>query len=87
MFIPDLNNARVNKEDFPGDHSPAHYYHNWRFNNPYTQKEWLNKFNILYYEYLISMKLAKFLLILWIYAYENCEAFFLIRDIIDFRGK
>jgi hypothetical protein len=39
MFIPDLNQARINKEDFPGDHSPAHYYHNWRFNNPYTQKE------------------------------------------------
>jgi len=35
VFIPDLNLARVERDDFPGDRAPAHYYHNWRFNNPY----------------------------------------------------
>lgn len=34
-FIPDLNLARVERDDFAGDKQPAHYYHNWRFNNPY----------------------------------------------------
>lgn len=36
-FIPDINNARTPKEDFPSDRTPAHYYHNWRFNNVYQK--------------------------------------------------
>lgn len=35
VFVPDLNLARVERDDFAGDKTPAHYYHNWRFNNPY----------------------------------------------------
>ena len=35
-YVPDIPNARNPKDDIPTDHKPAHYYHNWRFNNPYT---------------------------------------------------
>lgn len=37
FFVPDQNNARVPREDFPSDRSPAHYHHNWRFNNVYQK--------------------------------------------------
>ena len=33
--IPDIANARNPRDDFPGEYQPAHYYHNWRFNNVY----------------------------------------------------
>lgn len=35
FYIPDINNQRVVKDDFAGDRAPAHYHHNWRFNNAY----------------------------------------------------
>jgi hypothetical protein len=36
-FIPDKPNSR-NKSDWEyADYSPAHYHHNWRFNNVYDQ--------------------------------------------------
>lgn len=37
QFIPDINNARTPREDFATDRTPAHYYHNWRFNNVYQK--------------------------------------------------
>lgn len=36
-FLPDINHARVVREDFAGDRSPAHYHHNWRFNGAYSK--------------------------------------------------
>lgn len=35
FFVPDIANERLPREDFPTDRTPAHYYHNWRFRNPY----------------------------------------------------
>ena len=41
FYVPDINAARDPKEDIPTDRTPPHYYHNWRFNNPYgTEKKW-----------------------------------------------
>jgi len=37
VYIPDLNKARVVADDFAGDRIPAHYHHNWRFNNVYNK--------------------------------------------------
>ena len=37
VYIPDLNKARVVAEDFAGDRIPAHYQHNWRFNNVHSK--------------------------------------------------
>jgi hypothetical protein len=37
VYIPDLNHARVVRDDFAGDISPAHYHHNWRFGNNYQK--------------------------------------------------
>jgi len=34
-FVPDLNNARVVKDDIAGERS--HYHHNWRFNQSYEK--------------------------------------------------
>jgi hypothetical protein len=36
-YIPDINNARTPREDFPSDRIPAHYHHNWRFSNVYQK--------------------------------------------------
>ncbi len=46
-FIPDLNLAKVERDDFPGDKQPAHYYHNWRFNNPYWSLFWHLNFDFV----------------------------------------
>ena len=37
VYVPDLNKARVVAEDFAGDRIPAHYHHNWRFNNVHSK--------------------------------------------------
>lgn len=34
VYIPDLHEAR-NPRPVPAEITPAHYYHNWRFNNVY----------------------------------------------------
>ena len=34
-YIPDINHARVERDDFAGARSPGHYHHNWRFEGKY----------------------------------------------------
>lgn len=40
-FIPDITNSRINADGkhVYGDYSPAHYHHNWRYNNIYERAE------------------------------------------------
>lgn len=38
VYLPDLNHARVEREEFAGAIAPAHYHHNWRFENKYPTK-------------------------------------------------
>ena len=37
FFIPDNPHTRIPREDFASDRTPAHYHHNWRFNNAYQK--------------------------------------------------
>lgn len=36
--IPDIANARNPRDEVAGEYQPAHYYHNWRFNNVYNKE-------------------------------------------------
>ena len=36
-YIPDLHRGRDPQPDYADDVRPAHYYHNWRFNNVYNK--------------------------------------------------
>ena len=38
-FIPERGNARDGSNIIPSDYTPAHFYHNWRFNNVYAKKD------------------------------------------------
>lgn len=37
-YIPDLQEARTPRP-VPAEIQPAHYYHNWRFNNVYEHEK------------------------------------------------
>ena len=36
-YVPDIHRSRNPQDDYADDRIPAHYYHNWRFNNVYTK--------------------------------------------------
>lgn len=63
-FIPDLNLARVERDDFAGDKQPAHYYHNWRFNNPYWCFIWHGFWHFLVGFYQFN-EMMNFLIFRW----------------------
>lgn len=38
-YVPEIFGGKVNREPISSDVKPAHYYHNWRFNNVYAKQE------------------------------------------------